>query len=655
MKYLNLLLIASLFSSTSFCQEAKLSEAITRTAEELAADDSDPEAAALYIEKLHELAENPVRLNSSGEDEISRLFFLTDFQVKALVDYVHSSGMILSVYEIVNIPGFDKETVTMMIPFVKIDNKRRTITDTLKWRSTLITNLSYKPATDDSSSLGSPMKFLSRYRFSAGNFSGGFTVEKDPGEKLFTGNPPLPDFFSAGIAYSGTGVIRRIIIGDFSARFGQGTNINTGIRTALSLTAPGYMSARNEIRQYTSTDENKFFRGVATELAVKNLGISFFYSRKNSDATPGSSSGTHYDYIDNFYISGLHNTTSLLIKKDAISDLTLGINLSYNFTNIRVGAVWTSDRLSLPVSPDTGDPQKVFSFKGDKSNLCSIYYNCLINKILLYGELTSNEQFRYAFVQGITLRASDRLAVNFLLRNYEPGYFSLHGNGPGTVSSSGNEREILGNFTFEAARHLFVSGGCDIQNFSWLKYRCSSPSTGIKKEIIVRFLPSEKLIFEGSYVYRLVITDNPATKRIPEQKQTISKTIRGSVKYSPVGNLTFGTRLEYKKIYDSGSRGILLFQDVIYRFGKTPVTAWFRYCIFSTDDWDSRLYAYENDLLYNYSIPALSGEGSRSYIMLKWDIDIAEIRFKYSVTSLAQSSTSRLNKDEIKLQVKMVF
>ena len=75
----------------SFGQEVKLSEAIISIAEELASEEADPQAAESYIEKLQELADNPVKLNSSGEKEISRLFFLSDFQVKALVDYAHSS------------------------------------------------------------------------------------------------------------------------------------------------------------------------------------------------------------------------------------------------------------------------------------------------------------------------------------------------------------------------------------------------------------------------------------------------------------------------------------------------------------------------------------------------------------------------------------
>ena len=64
---------------------------------------------------------------------------------------------------------------------------------------------------------------------------------------------------------------RKVILGDYSARFGQGTNINTGISTGLSLTSQGYMSATNEIKPYTSTDENNFFRGIATVLSIKNM------------------------------------------------------------------------------------------------------------------------------------------------------------------------------------------------------------------------------------------------------------------------------------------------------------------------------------------------------------------------------------------------
>jgi hypothetical protein len=654
----NLILILFIFSISICClsQEKNLSDIIITIAEELAAEENDAEAVATYIERLQELSENPVSINSSGEEEISRLFFLSDFQVKALVDYIHSSGKVLSAFELANIPGFEKEIVELLVPFIILNDNLKIDSDSAHWRNTIITNISDKPSNRDTSYLGSSIKLLSKYRFISGRISGGFTVEKDPGEKFLTGAPPLPDFLSAHLVFNGTGVIRRIILGDYSARFGQGTNINTGIRTGLSLSAPGYMAARNEIRPYTSTDENNFFRGAAAEFTLKDLSLAIFYSNNLIDATPVSSSGIVIDQIENFYATGLHTSNSLLRKKDAVSDLAYGINLSYNFNNLRIGIAWTEDRLSLPVVEKDNNPEALYNFKGNGNSLYTLYFNSLIKRIILFGEVSVNESLKHAVIQGLTMRPSDRLSINFLFRDYESGYCSLHGKGPSTSSANGSERGITGNFSFEAAKHLFISGGADIHSFPWLRYRNSSPSWGMKQELRARFLPTEKLTIEGLYSYRFTITDNTENRGIPQEKENISRSVKGSFRYSYNNYLTIGTRIDYKVTNPSGSTGMLLLQDIICRFRKIPVSFWLRYCMFKTDDWDSRIYVYENDLLYSFSIPALSGEGSRSYIMLKWDIsDAAQIRFKYGVTSLTDSDLITANKNELKFQIKILF
>ncbi|HEY5469783.1 MAG TPA: hypothetical protein VIK07_04610 [Bacteroidales bacterium] len=637
-------------------QTEKLSEAIISIAEELAAEEADPLAAENYIEKLQELADNPVKLNSSGENEISRLFFLSDFQVKALVDYAHSSGRIISVFELANIPGFDKETVETMVPFITLENYINMNPDSARWRSTLLTNFCFKSGNNDTTSLGSPWKFLSKYKFSAGGFSGGFAIEKDPGEKFLSGTPPLPDFLSANLTYTGNGLLRRLIVGDYSARFGQGTNTNSGIRTGLSLSSPGYMSGSDEIRPYTSTDENNFFRGVAAVLSFKDLGVSVFYSKKNSDATLGSSTGISNDYIENFYLAGNHNTSSYLFKKDAISELACGVNLSYNFSNMKVGLAWTENRFSLPVIPAGNDPIEVFNFRGDQNNIYTIYYNGFIKKVLVYGEFSATDYHKYAYVQGVSLRPSDRLTISFLFRNYDAGYVSFHGNGTGSSSSTGNSQGILGSFTFEAAKYLFISGGSDFQIFPWLKYRNSSPSSGMKQEIRLRFLPTERLTLEASYNYRFSTADSSETIGIPEQKTLFSRCLKGSVKFSLTDNLTLGTRIDYKIANPQGSRGAGLIQDINFSLRNIPVTIWLRYCVFNTDSWDSRIYTYENDLLYSFSIPALSGEGSRSYIMAKWEINsFADLRVKYGITSLIESGMRVRESRELKIQFKVQF
>ena len=653
-----IILILSLIflSSWSFGQETKLSDIIISTAEDLAADDSDPEAAATYIERLYELSENPVRLNTSDQDEISRLFFLTDFQVKILIDYFQSSGRIVSVYELANIPGFDKETAEMMIPFISLESKTAMTSDSAGWRNTSITNFSLKTGIEDTTSSGSPWKMLTKYKFSAGNFSGGVTAEKDPGEKILTGNPPLPDFLSAHIMYNGYGLIRRIIVGDYSARFGQGTNINTGISSGLSLSSPGYMSARDEIKPYTSTDENNFFRGIATQFTYKDFGLSVFYSKNNKDATIASTADSSESYIENFYLAGLHNTPSTLIKKDAISEFAYGINLSYNFKSVRIGLTWSGTRFSLPVIIAGNDPADIYKFDGHGNNIYSLSYNGLIKRILLYGEFSLSEIKKYTVVQGLSFRPSDRLTINFLYRNCSGGFISFHGKGPGNGSSTGNENTILGNFTFEAARHLFISGGYNLQHFLWLKYRCSAPTLGMKEEIRFKFLPTEKLTVDGSYNYRYSMVDSIETIWIPGQKETITKSFKCSFRYNLNDNLTLGTRIDYKISDPGGSKGTLILQDINYKFRKIPITVWLRYCLFKTDNWDSRLYAYENDMLYSFSIPALSGAGSTSYIMVKWEIaNFAEIRLKYGLTSVAENRNDSQNRNEIKIQFRIWF
>jgi hypothetical protein len=651
-----LLLIFTTSPVFVFGQSERLSETIIDLAEDLAADEEDPEAVSIFIDRFQELVETPVKINSSIEDEISRLFFLSDFQVKALSEYVHSTGQIVSVYELANIPGFDKETAEMIIPFITLENKYINNSDSVRWRNSIVSNFSLKSGSNDTSNLGSAWRILTKYKFTSGGFSGGFTMEKDPGEKLISGNPPLPDFLSAHLAFSSSGLIRKIIVGDYSARFGLGTNINTGLRRGISLTSPGYMSANDESKPYTSTEENRFFRGVAAEFSVTNLELSMFLSKNYIDATIVSSSGSENDHIENFYLAGLHNTPSLLKKKDAVSELAYGISFSYNINNLKIGLVWSENRFSLPVKLTGNDPEKVYDFNGDRNNLYTIYYNCFIRKILLYGELSANDNRKFAILEGMSFSPSSRLTLNFLYRNYNPGYATSYGQGPGTGSKTANENGILGNFTFEAARHLFISGGCDIQHFPWLKYRCCAPSWGVRQEIKARFLPSEKLSFDASYNYRLSMADNDESQGIPDQEKLITKSFKASVRYSVNDNLTLGTRMDFKIADPSGSRGMILSQDISYSFRKIPVTVWARYCLFNTDDWDSRIYTYENDLLYSFSIPALYGKGSRSYIMARWKLGAyAEFRIKYGITSSVPTGKAFENTEEIKMQFRVWF
>ena len=51
-----------------------------------------------------------------------------------------------------------------------------------------------------------------------------------------------------------------------------------------------------------------------------------------------------------------------------------------------------------------------------------------------------------------------------------------------------------------------------------------------------------------------------------------------------------------------------------------PFSGNIRLMYFETDDYNSRLYAYENDVLYSFSIPVFYDKGYRYYVNLNYDL-----------------------------------
>jgi hypothetical protein len=66
----------------------------------------------------------------------------------------------------------------------------------------------------------------------------------------------------------------------------------------------------------------------------------------------------------------------------------------------------------------------------------------------------------------------------------------------------------------------------------------------------------------------------------------------------------------------SSETGYLIYQGFQVKPVEKNWTLYLRSQLFDTDSYDTRLYAYENDVPYSFSVPAFSGQGSRFYILL---------------------------------------
>ena len=90
----------------------------------------------------------------------------------------------------------------------------------------------------------------------------------------------------------------------------------------------------------------------------------------------------------------------------------------------------------------------------------------------------------------------------------------------------------------------------------------------------------------------------------------------------------------------------------------------FRYALFETDSYNSRIYAYENDVLYSYSISSYYFRGSRAYLTLNYNItQKMEIWLRYEHTfynnkDVIGSGLTQIQggvKSEVKAQVCFMF
>src|ERR1035437_2408658 len=238
-------------------------------------------------ELLDHLTRNPIPINFAHPDQLSEIPWLNDLQIKNLILYRKQNGFIVSPYELQLIEGFDRETIESIIPYIdftKDRNKRKITAHALfhEGHDDFLFRPSGFGKPKDSAYFGSAIKLLFKYKYDwQSRVTAGFILKKDPGEPL--SKKPLNifpgiDYASAYIMISNTGLFKRLIIGDYHLRFGQGLAIWSGYNIGRTIFASGYTRKAPGIAQNSSAMETGFMRGMAATIAFKKFDLTGFFS-----------------------------------------------------------------------------------------------------------------------------------------------------------------------------------------------------------------------------------------------------------------------------------------------------------------------------------------------------------------------------------------
>lgn len=632
----SLLLAFCLAAFTAFAQNedaAKVQGAIEYLIEN---SEDDIDFTDLQIRLLDHLG-SPINLNKAGFKQLQELEILNEAQILALLQHRIETGPLLSVYELQAVSGFNNELIEILKPFVaideKIDDEMVTVKKVLnsskiEWFTRYRTILEDQRGflINDTSAndgfLGSDYQLYSRinYRYK-NNVSAGITAEKDIGEQFFAGaNANGFDYYSAHFYLGDLGSLKSLAIGDYQMQAAQGLTMWSGLGFGKTADVMNVVKRGRNISPYRGANENQFLRGAAASYQLGKLELTGFYSQKQIDGN------TFLDTLENdfnsgftsFQTSGFHRTEAEIEDKDAVKETVMGGRAQTVFDNWNFGMTAVKTEFEVPLGRD-GQAYQILDFRGDEITNIGFDYSGVLANVFLFGETSySSLHGGFATVNGALFSFSHQLDGALIYRNYSPQYVSLYGNSFRESSRSQNERGIYLSLKFKPNEFWTIGGYFDQFTFPWLRFRNDLPSSGFEFLGDVNYRPSRSIELYAR-IKQQVRQANLTGGSLNSLTDELNRSVRFQFRYK-VSSWQFTSRMQlstYEFANSERHEGILMFQDVAFRPLEKSYYILARYALFNIDDFDARIYAYENDVLYSFSVPFYQKRGHRFYILTK--------------------------------------
>ncbi|MES2628890.1 MAG: helix-hairpin-helix domain-containing protein [Bacteroidota bacterium] len=570
-----------------------------------------------WFDELEELRTKPLNLNTAGTEEIGRLILLDQTLVKNLLDYRLSNGPFSDWQELLRIEKFTPEVIELIKPYAIIGMPGKTLSSDIKggrfeqitrFSKVLADSKGYQPQPGKlfAAYPGSAVKLFTRTKYSVpGVLSVNLVTEKDPGETLFgSGHRYSPDHTVASVLYNPKkGPVSRIVIGDYLFSSGLGLVFNPGFGMFKSVQITQVYHPLPGLRSYNSVNESGFFRGAAATFGRKKLSGTLLLSSNKIDATLDPKTGE----ITSIYSTGLHRTESELRRRKAATRQSFGGSLEYRDRRNRITANFLHSQLLPPVAKP-----------GEGEYNAGISLHRQFSAGMLFGEVAVNHEQQTAAVGGILLTLSQKVSSILIYRNYAAGYTSSFGNAFSNSGKLQNERGWFAGMDYQLDHRNKISAYLDQYRYPGPSFYTAFPAD--QRDMILQWNHSKKrkLLVYGRGRWQLTQRDSVVDK-LEKSYSRMKYNYRIHWEWNITKTLTIKQRAEYTTTMNK-TQGLLVYQDIVYKpFSKIPALSG-RLARFQTASYDDRIYAYENDVLYSYSIPAYFNTGYRYYLMVHGSI-----------------------------------
>lgn len=525
-------------------------------------------------EQLMGIAAHPINLNNTNADELSRLLFLNDEQIDAILLYQYKHTF-RDIYELQLIDCLKDYEIRNLLPFVYVGEEKeeekiyfREIFQYANHELTLRTD-----ARNIEDFEGDPMYGKLRYRFNYQNkVQAGISVTRQVNDGSIKQEGERWDY-GGFIELRDIGPMKRIVAGNYQASFGYGLVVGSPFKRGKTAYIQSTSKTDEGVKKYTSVgDSYNYFHGIGATAKVSNWAdVSAFYSLR-------SDKNNDWNHV-------------------------VGINTTGRWNRLKVGitAIENIQTMRLEDERQQTSTQAVMGVNARWNQ----------GKVDIWGEVAAsqNNKWGLASIAGIRYTPIADLNLLAIYRYYSPEFDNIYANALCSWSKIKDEHGGYLGIEYNRLKNWQLSAFGDI----W--------KNGYEAIAQADFIPKKD--------YRMHMRFRVKSK---DEKDTYS--LRWNMIYT-VGQWKMKTQADGNLVTGKSgwSYGWSLLQDVEYKFIEIPIVLQLRAQAFDAQKWDNRVYIYENDILYAYSIPFVYGLGGRFYVNARYKInDIFSVYLRVSET-----------------------